>query len=160
MKLTNVIYNNYETFLDLYLRINKKFFDNKKFKIPFFSLFIHKKLNYFIIFIKKKFYIYSNGQLLGKKSKKIKFFKKTRKSFGYTLNVLAKKTEKKINSIYYFYCQNYNVKNYFWIKKYFYLVKPTISYFYITNSWNYIMKKRRRIKKKIFRNLFKNSKVV
>lgn len=160
MKLTNMIYNNYEVFLDLYSQINKKLNNNNKFKIPFFSIFIHKKLNYFLYFYKKKFIINSNGQLLGKKTKKIKFFKKTRKSFGYTLNILTKKTEKKIKSIFFFYCKNYNVKNYFWIKKFFYLVKPSISYFYITNSWNYIVKGRRRIKKKIFRNLFKNSKVV
>jgi hypothetical protein len=62
--------------------------------------------------------------------------------------------------VFLFYCKNFNYKNYSWIKKYFYLINPVIAYTVLSSSWNYINKKRKRVKKKILRNLLKSSKIV
>ena len=156
MKLIKLNHLNLEKLEKLFLQIHNKLTQNKKFNLKFFSIYMHKKLNYYRFLWNNKFYIYTNGQLLKKNAKKIKFYKKSKKSFGYVINTLNKKIKKKLNSIEFFYCKNFNFKNYFWIKKLFTLIKPKINFFLITNSWNYIHKDRRRIKKKIFRNLFKS----
>lgn len=144
---------------DLYFDINKLLKGKKKFIIKFFYLYMHKKLNYFFLQLFEKFYNYSNGQLLGNQIKKIKFFKKSKKSYPYTINLLNKKLSKKLNSIDIFYCKNFNLRNYNWLKKFFTIIKPEINYMICTGSWNYINLRKKRIKKKIYRNLIKNSKL-
>lgn len=144
---------------------NKIFVNNtnilkKKKQFPLFSIFMHKKLTYFRYFYKGKFFIYSNGQLLKNKIKKIKFFKKSLKNFGYIINLLNRKFSNPIKFIYLFYCKNFNFKNYLWIKKFYFLLDPQIEYFIISGSWNYIKKKRGRIKRKVLKKLIANSKAV
>lgn len=129
---------------------------SKKIYLEFFNLYAHKKLTYFQFSILNKFYNFSTGQLLRKRIKKLKFFKKSIKNLGLTINILNKKSGKYIKSIYLFFCKNFTIKHFLWIKKFFSAIKPAIQYTVITNSWNPIIKKKRRIKKKIFRNLFKN----
>lgn len=129
---------------------------SKKVYLDFFNLYTHKKLTYFHFSILNKFYNFSTGQLLRKRIKKLKFFKKSIKNLGLTINILNKKSGKYIKSIYLFFCKNFNIKHFLWIKKFFLIIKPAIQYTVITGSWNPIIKKKRRIKKKIFRNLFKN----
>jgi hypothetical protein len=73
---------------------------------------MHKKLNYFSFFLNKKFYNFSNGQLLKKKAKVAKFYKKSIKSFGFSINTLNKKLTKRFSSVFLFYCKNFNYKNY------------------------------------------------
>jgi hypothetical protein len=46
------------------------------------------------------------------------------------------------------------------LKKYTTLIKPTIETLMITRGWTYVHKYKRRIKKKIYRNLIKQSFVV
>jgi hypothetical protein len=46
------------------------------------------------------------------------------------------------------------------MKKLVSLVNPQINFFIVTNGWTYVHKYRRRIKKKILRNLIKNSFIV
>jgi hypothetical protein len=160
MKLKNLWYINY-IYLE-YLFNNIKYLTDKAvvYKTQYFSVYLHKKLNYFLISIFNKFFNYSNGQLLKHKIKQIKYFKKSKKSYGYTINILNKSSKKNINSINYFYCKNFNLRNYNWLKKFFIIINPDINYFICTNSWNYINLKKKRIKKKIYRNLIKNSKLV
>jgi len=131
----------------------------KKFLIIFFSLIIHKKMNrYLILSNKNRIYNLSNGQILNSRKKKIvKFFKKSIKSISPVINLLNRRMNKKLRLVKYFHCKNYNYKNYLWIKKYFYLLKPTIYNFIITRAWSNVIKSRRRIKKKILKNLIKNS---
>ena len=144
--------------IQVYVKINKNSFDKKKInQIDFFSLFLKKKLTYYQYFLEKK-YNYTNGQLLKKKIQKIKFFKKSKKCFSLCINILNKKTYKLLKYINTFYCKNFNYKNYVWIKKFFTLIKPNIEYFVTTQSWNFITKKKKRIKKKIYRNLLKQTK--
>lgn len=116
---------------------------NKNYQFLFFSIFMHKKLTYFKYIAKSKAYIYSTGQLLKKKIKKIKFFKKSLKNFGHTISLLNQKFSKPIKSIYLFYCKNFNYKNYLWIKKFYSLSNPNIRYFVVSNSWNYVVKKKK-----------------
>lgn len=52
------------------------------------------------------------GQIVQKKIKGVKFFKKSRKSVGLSINLLNKKFKKYLKSIFIFYCKNYNYKNY------------------------------------------------
>jgi hypothetical protein len=119
---------------------------------------MHKKLQYYSFFFNNTLYNVSNGQLINqKKTKIVKFFKKSNKSFGSSINLLNKKLKRRFKRIFFFYCRNYNYKNYLWIKKFFYLLKPTFMFSVFTRNWNYIHKNRRRVKKKILKNLIKNS---
>lgn len=129
------------------------------YKFTFLSIFLNKKLTYLRYFFKKKYYTPSTGQILGIRLKNIKYFKKSNKSTGIVINLLKKKFKKKIKSIFMFFCNNYNYKNYLWIKKFHYLINPQIGYFIVSRSWNYITKKKKRIKRKIFKNLFKKNSV-
>ena len=124
-------------------------------KIKYFSLYKHKKLNYFQIIFKNKFYNFSAGQLLNKHLNRTRSFKKSINSFGTTINTLNRKLHKQFNSIYIFYIKNFNFQLYLWTKKFFYLIKPYIYFTIITNSWNYINKKKKRIKKK-FLEIYSN----
>lgn len=130
---------------------------NKKqtFKLPYFSILMHKKLNYFK-YITNKIYIYSSGQLMGNKIKRFKFFKKSTNSHGYTISILNKKLIDNFKSINIFYCKNFNYKNYIWIKKFYFLYKPKINFFLMSSSWNYITKNKKRIKRRVYKKLLKN----
>jgi hypothetical protein len=131
----------------------------KYYLLDFFGLFIHKKMHRYMIHNKNKLYNISNGQILNYKKKKkiVKFFKKSNKSISGSINLLNKKFKKKLKSIFFFYCKNYNYKNYLWIKKYFYLLKPDLNFCVFTKGWSNVYKYRRRIKKKILKNLIKSS---
>ena len=129
-----------------------------KYKLLYFSLFMHKKLQYYSFYYNNILFNVSNGQLINqKKIKIIKFFKKSNKSFGNSLNLLNKKFKYRFKKIFLFYCRNYNYKNYLWIKKFFYLLKPTFVFSIFTKSWSNVYKYRRRIKKKILKNLTKKA---
>lgn len=160
MKLKNLWYLNYPHLEQLFSDLKYLTDKGKTFKTEYFSVYTHKKLNYFLICLFNKYLNYSNGQLLKHKIKKIKYFKKSKKSYSYTINVLNRNTNKNINSINYFYCKNFNLRNYNWLKKFITIIKPDINYLTCSNSWNYINLKKKRIKKKIYRNLIKNSKLV
>jgi len=125
--------------------------------IDYFSILIHKKLHYYNFKYLNKYYTISNGQLLKVRTKLTKFFKKSRKSHGSSIVALNKRLNKQLNKINFFFCKNFNYKNYLWLKKFLEVLKPTINFFIITQGWNYVHKYRRRIKKKILRNLIKNS---
>jgi len=160
MKLKKLWYIDYEYLQELFIKIQKLTNKGKVYKTEYFSVYLHKKLNYYFLYLFGKYLNYSNGQLLKNKSKKVKYFKKSKKSYSYTIGVLNRTTGKNIRSIKYFYCKNFNLRNYNWLKKFFTIIKPKINYFICTNSWNYINLKKKRIKKKIYRNLIKNSKLV
>ena len=119
---------------------------------------MHKKQNYFLFFLYTKYYNYSNGQLLVGRLKTLKYYKKSKKSTALVISQLNKKVYKKLNSINIFYCKNFNFKNYNWIKKYISLISPKINYMICTDSWNYITLKKKRIKRKIYRNIIKKIK--
>lgn len=157
MKLQKNYTNNLDNLFKAYLNIDNYVKKKRKYKLFNFKIYTHKKLQYFNILYKNKQYNYSNGRLLSYKVKRTKFYKKCRKSIGPSINILNKKFKKKLNKIFFFTCKNFNYRHYLWIKKFFNLIKPKITYFLITHNWNYIVKKRRRIKKKIWKNLFKNS---
>jgi hypothetical protein len=129
----------------------------KKFYLQFFSSFMHKKQLYVQFLTSKKLYNFSTGQLLTKKIEKIKFFKKSIQNINYSISCLNRKFRKSVTSIYLLYCKNYNYKNYLWLKKFFTLNKPRTEYVVLTHSWNYITKKKRRIKRKILKRLKKYS---
>jgi hypothetical protein len=160
MKLKKLWYVDYEHLQKTFNRIQLLADKGRRYKTEYFSVYLHKKLTYCLFYTLNKYLNYSNGQLLRRKIKKIKYFKKSRKSYGYTINYLNKMTRRYIRSIKIFYCKNFNLRNYNWLKKFFIIVKPKIKYFICTNSWNYINLKKKRIKKKIYRNLLKNSKSV
>ncbi len=160
MKLIKKIDTNYYNLTKIYLQINKEKTKERNFKLLYLSVSVHKKLHYFNFFFKNKLYNFSNGQILGKKTKLTKFFKKSRKSFGASINFLNKKVKKNLNKIFFFYCKNFNYKNYLWIQKFFFLTQPSIIYAIFTRGWAYTHKCRRRIKKKILRNLIKNSNII
>jgi len=149
---------NYLNKIKKYLNIKKRK-NKKKFSLYFFSNFINKKQMYFRFLTKKKMYSFSMGQLLKKKIEKIKFFKKSIQNLNYSIGCLNRKFRKPISSIYLLYCKNFNFKNYLWLKKFFLLNKPQTEYIIFTHSWNYITKKKRRIKRKIFKRLLKQSKL-
>ena len=94
------------------------YLDNKNYKkqqphpLSYFSLFMHKKLNYYKFIYNDKQTILSNGQLLKIRTKLTKFFKKSRKSIGSSVNTLNKLFSKQFNKINFFYCKNYNYRNY------------------------------------------------
>ena len=143
----------------MYVGMIKKKRKLNNYKFKFLSIFLNKKLMYLKYFFKNKYYTPSTGQILGTRLNNIKYFKKSNKSSGVVINLLNRKFRKSIKSIFIFFCNNYNFKNYLWVKKFHYLINPQIGYFIISRSWNYITKKRRRIKRKIFKNLFKQKAV-
>jgi hypothetical protein len=112
MILKNTQTLNYLELSKLYFINNRENIKKKKYNLFFFSIFIHKKLHYYNFYYLNKLYNMSNGQLLQKRNKLIKFFKKSRKSFGASINILNKKLNKQLSSIFFFYCKNFNYKNY------------------------------------------------
>jgi hypothetical protein len=94
------------------MKINKFTKGNLPFFIPLFSLLIHKKLHYYQFIINSKKFVISNGQLLKIRTKLTKFFKKSRKSYGASITALNKKLKKKLKKIDFFFCKNFNYKNY------------------------------------------------
>jgi len=160
LKLKKLWYIDYIYLQQIFTQIEYLINAEKNYNTEYFSIYLHKKLNYYLIYLFNKYLNYSNGQLLKNKIKKIKYFKKSKKSYGYTINILNKNTQKNINSIKYFYCKNFNLRNYNWLKKFFTIINPEINYLICTNSWNYINLKKKRIKRKIYRNLIKNSKLL
>lgn len=159
MKLIKLYDINITNLYSIYMEINKN--KNKHtYYLDYFSIFMHKKLHYYNYNYLNKYYTISNGQLLKVRTKLTKFFKKSRKSHGSSIVSLNKRVNKQLNKINYFFCKNFNYKNYLWLKKFLEVIKPTINYFIITRGWNYVHKYRRRIKKKILRNLIKNSFIV
>ena len=160
MKLIKLWYTDYNYLTNLFNKITNLNYKGEKYKTNFFSLYMHKKLTYYLFFITNTYYNLSNGQLLKRIAKKIKYFKKSKKSYGHTINTLNKYSKKKIKTIKHFYCKNFNLRNYNWLKRFFIIINPKIKYFICTNSWNYINLKKKRIKKKIYRNLIKHSKLV
>lgn len=148
LNLTNL----YLLYTDLTIKRKKN-----SYFIDYFSIFMHKKLHYYTYVYLNKYYTISNGQLLKVRTKLTKFFKKSRKSHGSSIVALNKRLNKQLNKINFFFCKNFNYKNYLWLKKFLEVLKPTINFFIITQGWNYVHKYRRRIKKKILRNLIKNS---
>ena len=160
MNLLNLSLRNITELNKFYFFIFYKKNLKKKNYTPYFYLTNHKKLHYFIFNYNLKHYVLSAGRLLKKANKFIKFFKKSRKNIIVSINILNKNLKNKFKKINFFICKNFNYKNYLWIKKYQYLIKPFINYLLITNSWDYISKQKRRIKKKILRNLIKNNKTI
>jgi len=157
LKLQKKLELNYIELSNMYISIFKERKIEQSYKVLYFSLFMHKKLHYYSFFVKKKLKTFSNGQILYKRTKITKFFKKSRKSFGASINLLNKKLKRNLNKIFFFYCKNFNYKNYLWLKKFFYLLEPTINFAIFTRGWSYVHKYRRRIKKKILRNLLKSN---
>lgn len=160
MKLKKHWITPYLSVKSLYTKIAFLIRKKKKFHIDYFSLYIHKKLNYYLFWLFGRYYNYSNGQLLNNKIKKVKYFKKSKRSYSYIISVLNKKLHWKLSSVNVFYCKNFNLRNYNWIKRYFNTLYPKINYFICSSSWNYITIKKKRIKKKIYRNIIKKSKSV
>lgn len=159
MKLIKIYDLNLTKLYLLYTDLTIKRKKNSYF-IDYFSVLMHKKLHYYNFYYINKYYTISNGQLLKVRTKLTKFFKKSRKSHGSSIVALNKKLNKQLNKINFFFCKNFNYKNYLWLKKFLEVIKPTINYFIISHGWNYVHKYRRRIKKKILRNLIKNSFIV
>lgn len=141
--------------LNRYVSLN--YIKKKKIKINYFALYTHKKLMYFSFLQKNKLFNYSAGQLFGHKLKKIKSFKKSILNYNYTINLLNKKFQKPIKLIQFFFCKNFSLKHYLWLKKFFFLNKVVTEFLIVTHSWNIIKKKKRRIKRKIYKKLLKNS---
>lgn len=160
MKLINIYDNNLNNIYKQYLLISKQLKKSDDFCISKFFLFIHKKLHYYSITQSRKQFIFSNGRLLKVRTKLTKFFKKSRKSYGASITALNKIFKKRLIKIDFFFCKNFNYKNYLWLKKLISLVNPKINFLIITGGWTYVHKYRRRIKKKILRNLIKNSFIV
>ena len=160
MKLINIYDNNLNIIYKQYLLINKQLKKSEDFFISKFFLYIHKKLHYYSITPSHKQFIFSNGRLLRVRTKLTKFFKKSRKSYGASITALNKIFKKRLIKINFFFCKNFNYKNYLWLKKLVSLVNPKINFLIITGGWTYVHKYRRRIKKKILRNLIKNSFIV
>ena len=111
-------------------------------KMFYFSLSLNKKLVYYRFTWRGRIYTFTNGQIIKKRLKILKFYKKTIKSFGLTIAMLNRGLHKRLKFVKFLYCKNFCYKNYMWLKKYIYLVKPTIETIFITNSWNLITKKR------------------
>lgn len=112
MKITNNHTNNISKLFDNYLKFYNNFKSLTTYSLYYFSIFIHKKLHYFNIYINNKNYIISNGQLLRVRTKLTKFFKKSRKSYGASINALNKKLKKNFLNINFFFCKNFCYKNY------------------------------------------------
>lgn len=144
--------------LNIYILQYSKISKIKNYKLKFLSLHTHKKLMYIRFLYNKKYYNYSFGQIL-KSFKKIKYFKKSYKSLGLSINFLNKNLKNLVKSIYIFYCKNYCYKHYLWIKKFYTISNAHIEHFIISSSWNYITKKKKRIKRRVFRSLLKQNNV-
>lgn len=157
MKLINIYDLNITNLYNFYLNINKQNINKKPFLISKFFLYIHKKLHYYNITPSVKQFVFSNGRLLKVRTRLTKFFKKSRKSHGASITALNKIVKKRLSKINFFFCKNFNYKNYIWMKKFISLINPQINYFIVTGGWTYVHKYRRRIKKKILRNLIKAS---
>lgn len=112
MKLINIYDTNLTNLYTLYLKIHKQQTDKQTFFISKFFLYIHKKLHYYNITPFEKQYIFSNGRLLRVRTKLTKFFKKSRKSYGASITALNKQLKKKLLKINFFFCKNFNYKNY------------------------------------------------
>ena len=155
--------NNWETTFNLvqtlYNQISCLSWKKKSVGVDYFSLYMHKKQNYYLYFLYTKYYNYSNGQLIRGRLKTLKYYRKSKRSIAPVIGELNRKVKKKLNSVNVFYCKNFNFKNYNWIKKYISLLSPKINYMICTDSWNYITIKKKRIKRKIYRNIIKKVKV-
>jgi hypothetical protein len=160
LKLINIYDANLTSTYKLYCLVHKQNIYRAPYFISFFSIYIHKKLHYYNFFYNNKYYNYSNGQLLKVRTKLTKFFKKSRKSYGASITALNKKLNKHLCKINFFFCKNFNYKNYLWFKKLYDLIDPQINCIMTTQGWTYVHKYRRRIKKKILRNLIKSSFIV
>lgn len=112
MKLINIYDTNLTNLYNFYLIINKQNKNKKNYFISKFFLYIHKKLHYYNITINTKQFVFSNGQLLRVRTKLTKFFKKSRKSYGASITALNKSLKKKLFKINFFFCKNFNYKNY------------------------------------------------
>lgn len=134
MKLVNIFDFNLNKLYNIYTIINKQQITDNSFLISKFFLYIHKKLHYFNVTTKQKQFVFSNGQLLQVRTKLTKFFKKSRKSYGAGITALNKKLKKKLIKINFFFCKNFNYKNYLWMKKFTTLIDPTINNLIITNG--------------------------
>jgi hypothetical protein len=111
MTLINISDLNLTKLYYLYLE-NNYYRKVNTYPLSYFSLFMHKKLNYYKYIYNHKQTILSNGQLLKIRTKLTKFFKKSRKSIGSSVNSLNKLFSKQFNKINFFYCKNYNYRNY------------------------------------------------
>jgi hypothetical protein len=160
LKLINLCDTNLTNLYLYYLIINKQITNKKSYFISKFFLYIHKKLHYYNITLNTKQFVLSNGRLLKVRTRLTKFFKKSRKSYGASITALNKLFKKKLFKINFFFCKNFNYKNYLWLKKLVSLINPEINHFMVTQGWTYVHKYRRRIKKKILRNLIKSSFIV
>ena len=129
----------------------------RKFHISFFSIFMRKKLQFFTFYLNKNHSTFSTGQLLKINIKYLKFLKRSSSSINLSLNSLKKKLKANLTRIFFFFCKNFNFRNYLWIKNLFYLIKPMIFFFFVTSGYPYISKRRKRIKKKILKNIISNS---
>lgn len=118
-------------------------------------LSMHKRIQYFIAFDKGtvNFYVYSAGRLLQPACKRFKFYKKVKENIGPLYMRLTGELGKRLSYIYILMCKNFNFRQYSWIKKYIKLAKPEINFFWITQSWAFSRKNKRRIKKSIFKLL-------
>ena len=103
LNLTNL----YLLYTDLTIKRKKN-----SYFIDYFSIFMHKKLHYYTYVYLNKYYTISNGQLLKVRTKLTKFFKKSRKSHGSSIVALNKRLNKQLNKINFFFCKNFNYKNY------------------------------------------------
>lgn len=122
----------------------------------YFGLFMRKKLQFFKYYY-KKYYSLSNGITSKLKDRKLalhKFFKKTSKSIPHTIVFFEKVFLNFFRHLTIFECKNYNFRNHTWIKKFTNLLQPNIKYFIVGKSFNYSTKKKRRLKKIVFRNIW------
>jgi hypothetical protein len=130
----NKMHQNAISLFNSYLKTTKKLKKLQNYKLFFLSVFLNKKLTYLRYYYKKKYYTPSFGQILGKRFKIIKYFKKSTKSVGIVINLFNKKYKKVAKSIFLLYCKNYNLKNYLFLKKYYYLVNPEVGFFLASRS--------------------------
>jgi hypothetical protein len=112
MGLKTDIHTTLKEIVNIYFKINKLNSTARNAKLQYFSIYKHKKLNYFKFEFKKKLYNYSAGQLLHIGLNKMRGFKKSIQSFGATINVLNRRLRKQINSIYLFYIKNFTIHTY------------------------------------------------
>lgn len=117
-----------------YFKMRKTILSYYTFSIRYFAIYKHKKLSYFHFLFKNKFYNYSNGQLLRNRVKFTKSFKKSIRSIGGSINILNKKLKKNLQRIHIFFIKNFSKSLYLWVKKFFYLIKPKIYMFVVTDS--------------------------
>lgn len=127
-------------------------------KLLFFSLFLKHKLLYYSFCKKIKFYNFSNGRFYSfLKKKKLKALKKSRKTFLPNLRILKKEYSLNLSKVSIFFLKNFNLLLYYYLKLYMRQMKPKVDFFFLTKNWNYIKKKKKRIKRKIYKNLLKKS---